>query len=413
MISIKHTLNTASRALLANKVRSSLTILGVVIGVAAIIIILSLGQAASSLILSQVQGLGANLLTIVPGEETEGANPVASLFIDSLKQRELDAIRNKNNVPTLLDATPDVLVTGSVIFEGESYQGQIFGSGELFADILDVIPEEGRYYTRDEVDGNAKVAVIGSKVKDELFGVSGAVGQNIKIRGDSFRVVGVFPREGSVSLFGIDDSVVVPYTTAQRYLGANDFFAEVLVRAQSEEDVPRTVRDITATLRELHDLEPGEANDFTIQTQDDLVEIIGTVTTILTALLAAVAAISLIVGGIGIMNIMYVSVRERTREIGLRKALGATEGDITKQFLLEAIVLTFFGGILGMAVGIFVTFVAALLINRFTDILWPFVIPVSAIILGVGVSVFIGVTFGYYPARNAARKNPIEALRYE
>jgi putative ABC transport system permease protein len=283
----------------------------------------------------------------------------------------------------------------------------------LFADIYSINVSDGRNFTEDEVKGFADTILIGSKVKDELFGDSDAVGKKIKIKDRNFRIVGVIPKMGQATFVNFDTAVVMPYTTAQQYLFGIKYFHRIVVEADKEENVPQTVDDIKRTLRENHGITDPSKDDFFIETQADAVKTVSTITNVLTLFLAAVAAISLLVGGVGIMNIMLVSVTERTREIGLRKAIGATNGDILKQFLLESVLLTTSGGITGIILGSTLSFLISVILSKVLSQSWPFVIPMSSIFLGVGVSAFIGIVFGIYPARKASLKNPIESLRYE
>ena len=250
-------------------------------------------------------------------------------------------------------------------------------------------------------------------MKEELFGAIEAVGKSIEINQEKFRVVGVFPPKGQIAFFNIDDLVIVPYTAAQVYLTGDDTYTEIVLKADSSENMDKLVYDITATIRDTHDIAPGQDDDFVVRTQEGLMDQISTIVTILTAFLSAMVAISLIVGGIGIMNIMLVSVTERTKEIGLRKALGARRSDITRQFLFEAVMLTSLGGLIGVAAGVVVSFAASLVLAQVVDPNWEFVFPLSAAVLGVGVSAAVGLVFGIYPAVQAAKKSPIEALRYE
>ncbi len=404
---------TALKGLHTNKTRSALTILGIVIGIMAIVLVMSIGEGANALIVSQVQGLGSKTMFIVPGKDPGGPSNFSSMFSDSLKERELQAILKKANVPTLADATPMVMVPGSISWRGDTFPPTTFGASEIIEEILDLRVERGSFFSREEIRQNESVAVIGRKVYEDLFGETDAVGERVKIKGRAFRVTGVLAKKGRTGLLDVDEAVIIPYTTAQRHLMGTDHYNEIIARAASEESVARTVRDIEATIRELHDITDPEDDDFHVHTQEDIAERVGSITGVLTALLASVAAISLLVGGIGIMNIMLVSVTERTREIGLRKALGATDGDILTQFLLESVILTLIGGVVGIALGASLSFVASLALSKGLGVSWAFAFPVRGALLGVGVSLGTGLIFGIYPARQAAQKSPIEALRYE
>ncbi|MCL5010600.1 MAG: ABC transporter permease [Patescibacteria group bacterium] len=412
-MSFLNSLKTAVRGLKTNKSRSALTILGIVIGITAIILIMSLGKGAQELILSQIKGLGSATIIIEPGREPEGMADFSSMFTDSLKQREVDALQNPNNVPGLEQLSPMVILSTSVNYENEAHNFSVLGAASLVADIVNVYPQTGQFIDDDQIQQMAAVAVIGWEVKNKLFGESDALNQNIKIKNMTFRVIGIFPKKGSVGMFDVDNAIIVPYTTAQKYLSGINYYHEIVVKARSEAVIPQTVEDIETTLRGLHNITDPEKDDFHVVTQEDIAQRVNTVTSILTVFLAAIAAISLVVGGIGIMNIMLVSVTERTREIGLRKALGATNKDVLTQFILEAIILTVAGGLAGIILGSFFSFIAALILTRVVGSGWQFVISFQAIGLGLGVSAFVGLVFGLYPASQASKKSPMEALRYE
>ncbi len=396
-----------------HKSRSALTILGIVVGITAIIVVVSVGQGASDLILREIQGLGSKTIAVIPGREPSGPSGFAQIFSDSLTEKDLGALKRKENVPSLREVMPVVFGGESAAYGSETYQLTLFGASDLISKIFDLVPETGRFFTDEEVRGRADVAVIGSKTKGELFGQSAALGEKIKIKGRNLRVIGVLPEKGQVSFFNFDEMAIMPYTTAQQYIFGIKHFHRFIIEAESEAAIPRTVRDVESTLRESHGVPDPSKDDFFVQTQADLVSRLGSITGILTILLTSVAAISLLVGGIGIMNIMLVSVTERTREIGLRKAIGATEGNILRQFLLEAVLLTAIGGVIGILLGALISFIASLVLSRFVAAGWQFVFPLYAAFLGLGVAGAVGLVFGIYPARQASLKSPMEALRYE
>ncbi len=410
---IKNTFKTAIIGLKTNKLRSVLTILGIVIGVGAIILIMSLGKGAQNLILGQIQSIGSKIIGISPGRRPQGPTDIINTFTDSLKQKDLDLLKKKENVPHLDKIMPVVFGSETAAHENETYRPTIFGVTDSFAEIYDMYPSEGRNLTDDEIKGYSDVAIIGSKVKDELFGNEDALGQKMKIKGRNFKIIGILPQKGQFSFLNFDDIAVIPYTTAQQYIFGIKYFNRIAVEADSEANVPQTVEDIKTTLRISHNITDPEKDDFFIETQAEAMKTVGTIMSVLTLFLAAVAAISLLVGGIGIMNIMFVSVTERTREIGLRKAVGATNKDILNQFLLEAITLTITGGIIGIAGGVILSYLVSVVLGKVLGLSWSFTFPVSAALLGIGVSALVGLIFGIYPARQASLKNPIEALRYE
>jgi putative ABC transport system permease protein len=409
----KHLFKTSLTGLTTNSSRSALTIFGIVIGITAIMLVMSLGAGAQNLILGQVQGLGTNTIAVIPGREPTGPSDMSSLFGDSLKDKDITALENKTNVPGLKSIMPTVIGSDSASYGSDAYQVTIFGATDLIAGIFDLVPSEGQFFDSSDVISLSNVAVIGSKVASHLFDNQDPLNENIKIKGRNFRVVGVLPASGGGSLFDFDDMVLMPYTTAQTYVTGQKYFSRIIIQAVTDAAVSVTANDIKLTLEESHNITDPTKDDFTVQTQQDLANRLGTITSALTWFLVAVASIALFVGGVGIMNIMLVSVTERTREIGLRKALGAHDRDILLQFLLEAIMLTSIGGLVGIILGAGLAFIIALALSHFLAINWAFVFPWSGAILGISVSAGIGLIFGGYPASKASKKSPIEALRYE
>lgn len=406
----KHIFITALHALRNHPTRSALTILGIVIGVAAIIIVMSLGQGAQKLILNQVSGLGAEAMTVTPGS---GSFSVDAIYSRALTVRDVEALKKTSNVPNAVAVMPQLIVPEVVEFEGERYRPIIIGgNAEFYATVYDISLLDGDFFYESDERSSARVTVIGFDLANELFGQSQAVGRNIRIQNRQFEIVGVLEEKGSIFGFDVDQLAIIPWTTAQLLTG-EDHFSEIHLRADNAENVDKMAYDIRTTLRDTHDLDPSEDDDFTINTAEGLISQIQSVVAIMTAFLGAVVAISLVVGGIGIMNIMLVSVTERTKEIGLRKALGARKKDILRQFLVEAVMLTSVGGIIGVALGALISWGAAFGLAAFVDPSWEFAFPLSAAVLGVGVAAGVGLIFGIYPANEAGKKSPIEALRYE
>jgi putative ABC transport system permease protein len=308
---------------------------------------------------------------------------------------------------------PLVFTSDAINYENQSYSGSILGSGDKIFEFYSLTPKSGNFFTEDDVKAKADVAVIGSVVADKLFGSSDPIGQKIRVRNKTLRVVAVLPEKGGGFSFDYNKSIITPYTTAKDYILGQKHYNEFIIRVDDEKNVDSTVSDIQITLRNSHGITDPEKDDFNVMTQKDLMKTVGTVTTVMTLFLAMVAAISLLVGGVGIMNVMFISVTERTKEIGLRKALGATNGDILNQFLFEAIYLTMVGGFLGILFGSLFSYIAAIGLSSALSSTWAFNFPYTAALWGILTSVFIGVVFGIYPAYSASKKNPIEALRYE
>jgi len=408
----KHSLNTAYRGLEQNRARSFLTILGIIIGVTSIILVMSLGQGAQSLILDQVKGMGTRTVIVGGGREPKGPSDAGQIFNDSLKKRDLDLLERREKTPSVKYVMPLLFGAAGASYQSETYNLTIFGASPLMEKIFDMPFKSGGMFTEEDIRARSKYVIIGNKVKNQLFGADDAIGQVIKMKGYNFRIIGVLAEQGQ-SAFNFDEAAIIPYTTAQDYVLGIKYFNRFIIEAASEDLVVSAADEVALTLRESHNITDPTKDDFFVITQVSLAKSLSSITSVLTIFLAAVAAISLVVGGIGIMNIMLVSVTERTKEIGLRKALGATYRNILTQFLLEAVILTGIGGITGILLGAFLSWAIATAIKTFTSIAWTFSFPISAAILGLGVSAAIGLIFGLYPARTAARKSPIEALRYE
>jgi putative ABC transport system permease protein len=409
----KHLFKTSLTGLTTNRSRSSLTILGIVIGITAIMLVMSLGAGAQNLILGEVQGLGTNTITIIPGQVSTSPSNVSSLYSDSLKPKDVTALENKANVPGLQSLMPVVLGSDVASYGSNTYQVTVFGATDLIASIFNLVPSEGQFFDQSDIDSYSSTIVIGADVANYLFDNQDPLNQSVTIKGHNFRVGAVLPKSGGGSIFNFDGMVIMPYSTAMTYVTGQKYYNRIITQAVSDAAVPVTADNIRLTLEESHNITDPTKDDFTIETQQTLANTLGTITSALTWFLVSVASIALFVGGVGIMNIMLVSVTERTREIGLRKALGARDRDILLQFLLEAILLTVIGGLVGIILGAVLAYLVAFTLSHFLALNWSFVFPVSGAVLGISVSAIIGLVFGGYPARQASKKSPIEALRYE
>jgi putative ABC transport system permease protein len=415
---VRDAFKTATRSLTHGKMRSILTMLGIVIGIASVIILMSIGRSAQDLIVGQVQSIGSNLIIVVPGAPSNGKfSPPASaqgIVIASLQQRDVDSLHRE---PSIDLAVPEVRGQAEVVYGNNSATVGYTGSTADFLIVSNLAKvSRGQTFTKSDVDSGNHVVVIGPDLAKTLFGANvSPVDKVIRVRNISFRVVGVLSK-GGTGAFGVDigNLVVMPLSVAQKQLLGINYFNVIIVQANQSYDVNFVKSRITFSLRQNHGITDPNKDDFNIQTQADILSLLGNITSILTLFLAAIASISLIVGGIGIMNIMLVSVTERTREIGLRKAVGATNGDILQQFLIESVMLTFAGGVIGIIFGALAVGAVYFGINALNPSLgWAFAFPLSSVILGLLVSGIAGIAFGIYPARQAARKNPIDALRYE
>jgi putative ABC transport system permease protein len=337
---------------------------------------------------------------------------MTSFFQQSLKDKDLTELQKKNNVPHLDSIIPIVFTSDDITYENQSYSGTIIGTSEKIFDFYNIKPAEGNFFTEYDIKDKADVCVIGITVKDKLFGASDPIGQKIRIKNKTLRIIGVLPDKSGLTM-NYNESVLAPYTTTMDYILGQKFYNEFVVQVDNENYIDQTVEDIKTTMRNSHNITDPTKDDFKVMTQKDLMSTVGTVTSVMTLFLALVAAISLLVGGVGIMNVMFISVTERTKEIGLRKALGATNSDILNQFLFEAIYLTMAGGLLGIFFGTLFSYLAAIVLSSALSSTWAFAFPYTAALGGILTSVIIGVVFGIYPAYSASQKNPIEALRYE
>jgi len=396
------------QTLTLNKMRTGLATLGIIIGIGSVIALVSLGQASQKSVQNQIQSLGSNLLTVMPGAQRTGNVRGATGSITSLTYDDAEAILASGQITTVKNVSPEYSRRTQVVAGRNNTNTQILGVTPAYAEVRKVSVASGSFITQRDVDSLGKVAVLGPQVVSDLFGQgSSPIGETIRINGQSFRVIGVTASKGGMGFQNQDDMIIVPLTSAQKIIFGATNITSISVEAKSEEVMTQAQDEIGYFLLSRHRLNDPSQADFSILSQNDILSTASSITGTFTALLSGIAAISLIVGGIGIMNIMLVTVTERTREIGLRKALGAKKKIITTQFLLESIILTGAGGILGMGVGIIISLIIAHFLNL------PFTISLFSIALAVGVSAVIGILFGLYPARRAANLQPIEALRYE
>ena len=410
---IRESIRISIRALLANKARSFLTMLGIIIGVGAVVLIISLGAGAQSLILDQIKSTGSNLIGVLPGKSESDGPPatVMGVVITTLVDKDMEAIAK---LPHVLAAAGYSRSLATATCRATSYEANIDGVSAGYLDTEGGEVAQGRFYTAEEDKNMARVVVLGSTVKRELFGDSDAVGRQIKIKKEIFEVIGVMAERGKVMFVDYDDQIHMPLRTTQKLISGVNYLSFIRAKVDDETNVDEAMSNVQYLLRDRHEIndETGLNDDFSVRSMAQALDMITTVTDALRYFLIAMAAISLIVGGIGIMNIMLISVNERTREIGLRKAVGANNNNIISQFLLEAVALTLIGGIIGVIFGVFLAWLIYLVVNSL-GYNYSLVITFSSILLALSVSTLIGLIFGIYPARKASRLEPVEALSYE
>jgi putative ABC transport system permease protein len=397
----------AYKAIILNKMRTLLTMLGIIIGVASVIAMLAIGEGSKESIRSTISSMGSNMITIRPGADDRGPARGSGGNVQTLTLEDYNVIKEK--VDLLSNSTPVVNSSGQVINGSNNWPSSIYGVYPEYLDIKVVGLQSGSMFTDAEVKTASKVALIGQTVVDNVFpNGEEPVGQMIRFNNIPFKVIGVLEEKGE-NTFGQDqdDIVIAPFTTVQKRILAIDYLNQIMASAVSEDDAPEAVEIITEILREQHKLQDFEDDDFTVRSMEELISTFSSTSEMLTVLLVAVAGISLLIGGIGIMNIMYVSVKERTKEIGLRMAVGGKGSDILMQFLIEAILISITGGVLGVALGLGAT----VFIENFLN--WPTSVALYSIIISFAVCAITGIFFGWYPARKAAALDPITALRYE
>jgi putative ABC transport system permease protein len=405
-MSILNILKVAMRSLNRNKLRSFLTMLGIIIGVGAVIAMMAVGRGAQSRIEEQIATLGTNVLMIFPGSSNQGGVRGGMGSMSTLTPDDLEAIKTQCTAVAM--ASPAIRTGGQIVYGDNNWASQIMGGTAEYFAIRNWPLSSGQYFTEADVRGATKVCVLGQTVVDNLFKGADCIGAVIRIKKLPFRVVGVLAMKGqSAQGSDQDDIIIAPFTTVQKKLMGVTFLGTMLASAVSDNAMTEAQSQITELLRARHKIQAWEDNDFTVRSQTEIANAAESTTQVLTILLASIASISLLVGGIGIMNIMLVSVTERTREIGIRMSIGARGRDILFQFLIEAIVLSVFGGTIGVIIGVSASELISVLAG------WPTVVSAMSVGMAFLFSAAVGIFFGFYPARKAAMLNPIDALRYE
>jgi ABC-type antimicrobial peptide transport system, permease component len=397
----------ALRALGGNKFRGFLTMLGIIIGVAAVITMLAIGQGSKKSIQDQISTMGSNMINIRPGTGQFGGVRQSASAMQTLKLEDYQAIAEQAEY--ISDATPEVSSSGQLIFGNNNSPTSIYGVNPSYLEIRKYSVERGSMFTDEDIRSLAKVCVIGQTVVENLFtNGEDPIGKTIRFNKIPIKVIGVLASKGDNTMgMDQDDLVLAPYTTVQKRIMAITYIQSIAVSAISEDATEDAIASIESILRERHKIKPGEEDDFNVRSQKELISMMSSTTDMMTVLLACIAGISLLVGGIGIMNIMYVSVTERTREIGLRMSIGAKGSDILMQFLIESILLSVVGGIIGVILGISAAYIVKNILS------WPISIELYTVVLSFAVCSATGIFFGWYPAKKAADLDPIEALRYE
>jgi len=414
-VSILESVRLAFRALAANKLRAALTMLGIIIGVGAVITLMSVGEGVSLYIAAQFQSIGTNLLFVFPGTMEGAGPPGMGVETAELTNGDAEALHDPIRAPDVAAVSPQVLRSAVIATGSRDTTAQVMGVTPDFAEVRNWFPEVGEFIDQEDLNSRARVATLGQTVVEDLFPATPyPLEQTVKINGIPFRIIGVMEEKGGSEFGDVDNRVLVPLTTAQTRLfpsrsrSGEYLVSLIMVEAVSEDRMEAASEQIAAILRERHGIAFRDEDDFSIVSQSDILDVFGQITGVLTVFLGAIAGISLLVGGIGIMNIMLVSVTERTREIGLRKAVGARRRDVLWQFLIEAMVLSLVGGIVGIGVGALGAEIVSALIEDFRA-----VVSLQAVLLATTFSAAVGLFFGIYPARRASLLNPIDALRYE
>lgn len=398
----------------SNKIRSFLTILGIVIGIGSVIVIVSVGAGAQGLILSQITSMGTNLIGVLPGASDPNGPPatIFGLTITTLKYQDSEALKNKNFVPDAVAVSAYVRGVDTITSPYESLTGDFLGTSASYPEVESSEVAAGRFFSESEEKGLARVAVLGSKITKDLFGSNQAIGQKIKIKRESFEVIGIMKERGSNFFSDTDSQVLIPVTSAQKLILGIDHLGFIRVKVNDAKNIEIATQDIAAVLRQRHGIFNPADDDFSVRDTAQALSILSQVTDALKFFLAGIGALSLLVGGVGIMNIMLITVTERIREIGLRKAVGARRSDLLKQFLAESALMSMIGGLIGVIGGVGASGLIAV-VARGLGYGWEFIVTPFSIIVACLVAISIGLIFGYYPARRAAAMDPIYALRYE
>jgi len=404
-------IKSSFKILRANRNRTVLTVLGIVIGIAAVIIIMSVGSGAQSLILDQISSLGTDLVNVTPGYTDQNGPPatVYGIQVTTLKEKDTEA----------LSKIPEIKYIGSYIegialvqYENQKFDVKVMGTTADYLNIETINLDKGDFFSKGDENGISPVAVIGWQLAQDFFGQDDPLNKKIKIKKEIFNIIGVIEKRGSVGFENQDNLVVIPLGAAQKIIFGINHLHYISMKVKGEDKVPYVSEQVKEIIRDQHNIDNPDKDDFTVYTTANFIKTLSNITNALKFFLSAIAAVSLLVGGVGIMNIMLVAVNERTREIGLRKAIGATENNIQNQFLVESIIVTLLGGVIGIALGVLVSGLIAG-VAAYLGYKWGFVITLPSIFLGLVVSGCVGIVFGWYPSRKASRLEPVDALRYE